>query len=497
MNSQPLIVVEPPDSRGLRDVRVRGEVVGRAWSLQDLRNLLRRAGVPKDLDLKDSELIHWRGGGFEAWPDRPWRRRAISVLMAAGLLITAGVLGRIGKTDISEALTYGGRVAGATFLFAGAVEVIAAIAVFDYLGKRRWVYSGAAVLIGVVIALAVNTLLLFMQIDAGEYTHYAWIWPTVLLWSFWALWKVNPRQVWRQSPHPRKVAIGAAVTALIAIANLIYSQVYIPYSNPITMRMVVNFGKPQLNAERTVLYLPMTVSVKNSGKVPFYILGSLYEVYGRSADFTEKARGMKDWKGDLQAGGDVERNIKVLGRELISFGAIMVDESGSFLEAGDEFREDKIVSISATSEFDSIDGSAQAVVLRKDRGTLSSDYVDSATASWYDDLSHAEDAPKWVAQAGDEYIKFHARLRYSTEILNVTRRPRYVTLWRVAHKSPDVKFDEYGNIIATISLKGEEGREPSALEWEETSESYGLFWMYSGTVRESFAALVKPPTGQR
>ncbi|MET9886510.1 hypothetical protein ABZZ20_25905 [Streptomyces sp. NPDC006430] len=492
MNSQPLIVVEPPDSRGLRVVRVRGEIVGRAWSLQDLRRLLRSAGIPDDLDLKDSAHVHWRGGGFETWPARPWERRATSVLMAAGLLVTAAVLGRIGKTDISEALTYGGRVAGATFLFASAVELIAAIAVLDYWGKRRWVFSGAAVLIGVAIALGVNTLLLFMQIDAREYTPYAWIWPTVLVWSFWALWKVNPQQVWRQSPHPKRVAIGAAVTALIAIANLIYSQVYIPYANPVTMGMVVKFGKPRLNAERTVVYLPMAVTLKNNGKVSFYILGSLYEVYGRSADFTEKARGMKDWKRDLQTGGDVQRNNEVLGRELISSGTIMADEGGTFLEPGDDFTEDKIVVISAASKFDSIDGSARAVVMRKDRATVSGDYASSATASWSEDLSHAENAPEWVAQAGDEYIRFHARLYYSTEILNVTRRPRYVTLWRVAHKSSNVKYDEYADITAIITLKGEEGRGMSALEWDEISESYGLLTVFTGTVREPFAALLSP-----
>ncbi|MGE7383923.1 hypothetical protein ACQKM2_00285 [Streptomyces sp. NPDC004126] len=491
MNPEPLIVVEPPDSRGLRDVRVRGEVVGRAWSLGDLRGLLRRAEVPEDLDLEAGELVHWRGGGSEVWPDRPWRRRGTSVLIAAGLLITAGVLGKIGKTDVSDALTFGGRVAGATFLFASIVEMIAAICAFDYLGKRRWVYSGAAVLVGVAIALAVNALLLAMQIDAREYSPYAWIWPTILVWSLWALRKINPQQIWRQSPHPKKVATGAAVAGLISIGNLLYSRVYVPYSSPLTMDIAVKFGEPQLNAKRTVLYVPMTVTVKNNGKVPLYILGTLYRVYGRSANFAEKARGVAEWKGDIQAGESVERNVSVMGRDLISSGEVIVNGGGSFMESGDVMSEERVLSIPANSEFDSIEGVAEAVVMRTDRATLSTDFLSSVTTSWDDSLSHVKDAPKWVAEPGDEYLKYQARLYYSNEILNATRRPRYATIWWVVNKTADGWQSSY--LQATISLKNEESRKPTALDSQETSTSYGLYFFTSATVREPFAALVKPP----
>ncbi|MCX4547000.1 hypothetical protein [Streptomyces sp. NBC_01565] len=414
--------------------------------------------------------------------------------MAAGLLITAGVLGKIGETDVSDALTFGGRAAGATFLLAGVVELIAAISAFDYLGKRRWVYSGAAVLIGVMIALALNSLLLVMQIDAGEYTHYAWIWPTVLVWSFWALWKINPQQVWRTSPHPKKVATGAAVAGLISLGNLFYSRVYVPYSNPLTLDIVVKFEEPRLNAKRTALYVPMTVTVKNNGKVPLYILGTLYKVYGRSAAFTEKARDIADWKADIQAGESVERNTNVMGRELISSGEVMEDSGGSSLESGDIMIEEKVLTIPTNSEFDSIEGLAEAVVMRTDRATLSPDFLLSGATSWDENLSHTQDAPAWVANPGDEYLKYQARLYYSNEILNATRRPRYATIWWVTHTSPDAGSEQKSYLAATISLKNEEGREPSALDWQETSNSYGLYFFTSGMAREPFAALVKPPT---
>ncbi|WP_328926734.1 hypothetical protein OG429_20455 [Streptomyces sp. NBC_00190] len=45
-SSRPQVIVHAPDGRGLREVGVAGETVGRAWSPRDLRRVLRRAGVP-------------------------------------------------------------------------------------------------------------------------------------------------------------------------------------------------------------------------------------------------------------------------------------------------------------------------------------------------------------------------------------------------------------------------------------------------------------------
>ncbi|MCK1817389.1 hypothetical protein MTQ13_24425 [Streptomyces sp. XM4011] len=63
------IVVYPPDSSGGRRVRADGEAIGRARSEAELREFLRRAGVPDadDVDLADPALVEWRGGGPEVW----------------------------------------------------------------------------------------------------------------------------------------------------------------------------------------------------------------------------------------------------------------------------------------------------------------------------------------------------------------------------------------------------------------------------------------------
>ncbi|MDT0341250.1 hypothetical protein [Streptomyces litchfieldiae] len=62
------IVVYPPTAGGGRRVRANGEILGRARSLDELLEFLRRAGLdPDEVDLRDPELLEWRGGGPEVW----------------------------------------------------------------------------------------------------------------------------------------------------------------------------------------------------------------------------------------------------------------------------------------------------------------------------------------------------------------------------------------------------------------------------------------------
>ncbi|OUD04719.1 hypothetical protein [Streptomyces swartbergensis] len=69
MASDRPVVVYPPDEDGGRRVRIRGEIFGRAYSLTDVAEFLRRAGVEEanDVYVRRSGLIEWRGGGFEVW----------------------------------------------------------------------------------------------------------------------------------------------------------------------------------------------------------------------------------------------------------------------------------------------------------------------------------------------------------------------------------------------------------------------------------------------
>ena len=66
------VIVHPPQEDGGRRVVIRGEHVGTAYTLFDVLEFLRRAGLPEaDTAIDDPELIEWRGGGPEVWNNEP------------------------------------------------------------------------------------------------------------------------------------------------------------------------------------------------------------------------------------------------------------------------------------------------------------------------------------------------------------------------------------------------------------------------------------------
>ncbi|MFF1605754.1 hypothetical protein ACFVYV_52105 [Streptomyces mirabilis] len=64
-----VIVYPPSPTDGSRRVRVNGELIGTARSLGELTAFLRHAGLEgvDEIDVADSHLIAWHGGGPEAW----------------------------------------------------------------------------------------------------------------------------------------------------------------------------------------------------------------------------------------------------------------------------------------------------------------------------------------------------------------------------------------------------------------------------------------------
>ncbi|OEU89535.1 hypothetical protein [Streptomyces oceani] len=64
----PPIVVHPPGDTGERRVTAHARELGLAHSEADVTEFLRRAGLtPEEIDLRDPNLIEWRGGGPETW----------------------------------------------------------------------------------------------------------------------------------------------------------------------------------------------------------------------------------------------------------------------------------------------------------------------------------------------------------------------------------------------------------------------------------------------
>ncbi|MBJ7907323.1 hypothetical protein ABZW47_06890 [Streptomyces sp. NPDC004549] len=69
MAATPPVVVYPPAEDGGRRVRVGDRFVGMAYTLLDVAEFLRRAGM-EDVEASDVETgpwVEWRGGGPETW----------------------------------------------------------------------------------------------------------------------------------------------------------------------------------------------------------------------------------------------------------------------------------------------------------------------------------------------------------------------------------------------------------------------------------------------
>lgn len=70
----PKAVIYPPDDEGGRRVRVDGKILGRAFNVYDVLEMLQGVGLdPASAALDDDQLFDWRGGGAADWTPRPER----------------------------------------------------------------------------------------------------------------------------------------------------------------------------------------------------------------------------------------------------------------------------------------------------------------------------------------------------------------------------------------------------------------------------------------
>ncbi|MFJ3159750.1 hypothetical protein [Streptomyces kanasensis] len=484
MEKGPKVVVQPPDSRGLRAISVAGTTVGSAWSLRGLRKVLRSVGHPKDLDVRDRRFVQWRGGGSDVWPDRTWRRRTGGGFLVIGLLGSMVLLAVIGIPDAFGALTFAQRMAGFAFVLFGAVEGVAALAALDFRGKRRFRYTGAVVLLGVLIALATHSLLLFMWFQEREYTPYLLMYLPLWFWAVWALQALVREGAWKGVPHPQRFAAGVAATALLATVNLAYSAVYQPSATPVLLRLTARFGKPVHDPVRPIVHLPVRLHAKNIGKVAARVINDEYSVYGYAVEFTAKRKGgLKERREALEFDEDVSLHTGV--SDARTLGAGRFAGPGSWFEPGDEHTKERVLHLPEDAEYDWLEVAFGMEIMRMDRGRIDEEFY-VPHHSWKEEEGTLHCLPE---VCGDTLIH-RGRLRHNNNVLNVTRRPVYVTAswtldpeWSYTHtflsSSPDFTPE---NEAAAAAADRESARE---------IERYGIFYTYTSAVTP-FRALLAP-----
>lgn len=467
-------MIDPPDSRGLREVRVNGVTVGRAWSLRELYRLLNRSGFPKETELAVNPAVVWHGGGPDIWPDRPLPRRATLVLLVAGLLGSAVLLVDIGLPDIFGALTFAGRVMGWMFIVGGFLQAGAAAAAFDQWSKRVFKYSGAVALAGVILALVVCSLLLTLWLQEKEYFSYFLSYLSLWVWSLWAVWRVCREKPWRGIPHPRTFALGVTASGLLAAMNLAYSGLYQPTTALERHNYQVAFGIPYADpkADKPIMHVPVTVTLENTGTVPFWVLASAVTVEGTSSKSRPNEKSIRDWRTGL-----FENQLYAAPptSNLVYWGLLM--PPGNWLYPGNRIVVQRVIQLPRNAPFDSLELSSHMLAMRKDRGSIGSDFH-TMHWSWEPDKVTKRVHCVYCRDIGINL----GRLRYNSNLLNVTRKPRHVL--SIHYVNSDVAED-FRVFVSPMD-------KARKISWNDEPENrLNLTDWATGTATVSFAQLLK------
>ncbi|MFC8245696.1 hypothetical protein [Streptomyces chartreusis] len=463
MSIRPWVVVEAPDSRGLRRVTRGSETVGSAWSPSDLRRILRRLDFPDDVDLDDTAFICWRGGGSDTWPDRPWRRRATLVVMTVGLLASLVLSAMVGWPDAAGALTFAQRMTGVLFVLTGLVQGLAAAMALDYWGRRQFRISGAIVLLGVLIALATDSLLLFMWLEETEYTPYLLMFLPLWCWSVWALVVLVREDCWKGVPRPKRFAAGVVVTALLTGVSLAYSTMYQPTAAPMHLSLKAKFGAARADRGVPFIHVPLSLHMKNTGGIPVYITNDIYTVRGRDATYSE-IRGnqemLREWRESAGRGttlGDVERYTDDLRGTIISSGHVY--GPGTWLEVGQEYSVEHVFQIPKDAPFGTVAVTMQISYMRKDRGKLDVDKFKNPHYTW----RPSEEGYYCRWESCGQQLVYSGRVRHNNNLINVTRKPRFLWATWVPGRRP----------LAAVSSLSHWERRLSANEVRREQDRYG------------------------
>ncbi|WP_194238578.1 Yip1 family protein [Streptomyces spongiae] len=461
MSIRPWVVVEAPDRRGLRRVTKGGKTVGSAWSPGELRKLLRRLGFPQDIDLEDSTSICWRGGGSGTWPDRPWRRYAVIVLMLAGLLASMALNAVVGWPDASGALTFAQRISGVLFVLTGVVEGAAAIAVLDYWRRRQFRASGAIVLLGALIALATDSVLLFMWLEEREYTYYLLVFLPLWCWSLWAVFLLVHERSWKGIPQPKRFAAGVVVTAVLSGVSLAYSTMYQPAAAPMHFTLKAEFGKSRADRNHPFVHVPLTLSMKNTGGIPVYIMNDIYTVRGREAKYSESGDLATEWRESLgrRGGGEGEAELHVGNLRYTPISSGHFYGPGNRLDVGQEYTLKRVFQLPEDTKYDTVSVRLQILYMRKDRGKLDAEEFGTPHYTW-NERDKYFCLPEWCG----EQLIYSGRLWHNNNLINVTRKPRYVTaIW-----SPGGR-----NFVSSISSVDYSSYPSDAKEVKRELDRYG------------------------
>ncbi|MEU1964008.1 hypothetical protein ABZ541_02495 [Micromonospora sediminicola] len=309
---------------------------------------------------------------------------------AAIYLILATVeTAALGAPGLANALTFSGKLTGASLVLVSAVALAGAVAAGYLLTTRRNPRPHQAtvrrqrglllICLASITVLVANLMILVAQFAVGDPTPALAVWMAFIVASA-AVIAVAVARLDTRIPLPRKVAVGALVTGVLAVANFTYSQLYLPSKQEASIIATPVFGTPTKDADQGGVTVPFSVdfTIKGQGVM---VLAATYDVSARVASLAREPRSEEQLAKDVQQGNEPSATTNVTGMEPVQAGWLI--EPGSPYQAGEELKIDRFIRLPNPLRYDSVELDLYVAFVRSDRATLLSN-PDSCS----DDLSH-------------------------------------------------------------------------------------------------------------
>ncbi|MEV2241110.1 hypothetical protein [Micromonospora sp. NPDC049891] len=304
------------------------------------------------------------------------RHEQLIYLFAATVLTVVTALAFwLGGLNLVGALTFSGQVTGVALLVAGAVTLAGAVSAGILAFARGSRQAGATrrrkdrlllvILLALLAALLTNVMLLVTQLTTGDITWLLAGWVALCVLSVLLFGYVFFARG-ASFPLPRKIALGAAVTALLALANFAYSQLYLPSKQEAAIIAVPAFGTPTNDDDSAGVTVPFEVDFKVAGQ-PVYILAATYSVAGRMAAVTKAPAGGAEGDDDIARKWN-SPTTRVDGYEPVDTGQLI--NPGSEYVANQEMKSVSFVRVPKPLRYDALMLRVDVVFIKADRARL-------------------------------------------------------------------------------------------------------------------------------
>ncbi|MEU3525950.1 hypothetical protein AB0E62_19150 [Streptomyces sp. NPDC038707] len=407
-------------------------------------------------------------------PTATGRSPLVMILILAVLLPTTGMLGFFGFQDLTEALTYPGRITGAALTLLGIVTLLGAAAVVDHWHRNCFAHSGLVALLGAFAALVANVLLVVETWKDGDSRLYLTLWCLLTAGSACAVVMVYRSRI--SIPSPKSVAAAVIASAALAAANFGYEHLFQPSQRGAKPLITMSVGKITLRPDRKAFAVPVDLRLENHADVGFYMLGTEFHSMAEKVPLSRKDRLSEQWRDDAEQWSKSDQELRPLSRREIHQRGLLLEaqpwlSTGQWIEAGEKVVAHTVVQLPINTPYDQLTFYATASFARKDRLRLET--LQREGYSW-----NGVKVPDWVTHGGRDAVVYRGRLYENNELDEHIRDARWVTVYWC--------FGTHGVTLSEIiARKGEEDRVLSTEESRKLAERYGIVNVATGPYEQT------------